>query len=140
LSVFNGVDPEGEWVLEIYDRSSGNFGILDAWGIELVFEQLTSVPDEQEENIIPDNFELSQNYPNPFNPSTTIRYSVPSRSTVVLKIYDILGGEVSTLVNEDKDVGIYSVNFNTSQLASGIYLFRIQAGTFVETKKMILIK
>ncbi len=140
LSVFNGIDPEGEWVLEIYDHSSGNFGILDAWGIELVFEQPTSVPDEQEENIIPDNFELSQNFPNPFNPSTTIRYSVPSRSTVVLKIYDILGGEVSTLVNEDKDAGIYSVNFNASQLASGMYLYRLQAGSFVETKKMILLR
>ena len=140
LSVFNGVDPEGEWVLEIYDRSTGNFGILDAWGIELIFEQPTDVPDEHEENIIPDNFELSQNYPNPFNPSTTIRYSVPSRSTVVLKIYDILGGEVSTLVNEEKDRGVYNITFSASNLASGIYLYQLRAGSFVETKKMILLR
>ena len=140
LSVFNGVDPEGDWVLEIYDRSSGNFGILDAWGIELVFEQTTGVLDEQEEYIIPYNFELSQNYPNPFNPSTIIRYSVPSRSTVILKIFDILGGEVSTLINEDKDAGFYSVNFNASQLSSGIYFYQLQAGSFNQVKKMILIK
>jgi hypothetical protein len=65
---------------------------------------------------------------------------VPERSNVVLKIYDILGSEVSTLVNEDKDAGIYTVNFNASQLASGIYFYRLQAGSYIETKKMILIK
>ena len=140
LSVFNGVDPEGEWVLEIYDRSSGNSGILDAWGIELVFEQPTSVPDEQEENIIPDNFELSQNYPNPFNPVTTIQYSIPQRSNVTLKVYDMLGNEIAILVSEEKDRGAYSINFDASGLASGIYLYRIQAGSFVETKKMILLR
>jgi hypothetical protein len=65
---------------------------------------------------------------------------VPERSNVVLKIYDILGSEVSTLVNEDKDAGIYTVNFNASQLASGIYFYQLQAGSFIQTKKMILIK
>jgi hypothetical protein len=73
LSVFNGVYPEGEWVLEIYDRSTGNFGILDAWGIELVFEIATDVEDEEDKIILPYKYELSQNYPNPFNPSTVIR-------------------------------------------------------------------
>ena len=100
----------------------------------------TGVETPQEEIAVMTGFELSQNYPNPFNPSTNIRYSVPERSNVVLKIYDILGSEVSTLVNENKDAGIYSFNFNASHLASGMYLYRLQAGSFVQTKKMILIK
>jgi hypothetical protein len=100
----------------------------------------TNIDDEQIANMIPTEYSLSQNYPNPFNPSTTIRYSVPSRSTVVLKIYDILGGEVSTLVNEEKQPGIYEVNFSASDLSSGMYLYRVQAGDFVETKKMILLR
>ena len=100
----------------------------------------TSIRQSDEEILSVRDYELSQNYPNPFNPSTTIRYSVPERSNVVLKIYDILGSEVSTLVNEDKDAGIYSVNFNASHLASGIYFYRLHAGSFVETKKMILMK
>jgi hypothetical protein len=100
----------------------------------------TAIRQSEEEILSVNSYELSQNYPNPFNPSTTIRYSVPERSNVVLKIYDILGSEVSTLVNEDKDAGIYSVNFNASHLASGIYLYRLQAGSFVQTKKMIIIK
>ncbi len=86
------------------------------------------------------NYSLAQNYPNPFNPVTTIQYSIPQRSSVTLKVYDVLGNEVAALVNEEKDRGVYSVNFDASQLASGMYLYRIQAGSFVETKKMILIK
>ena len=89
---------------------------------------------------IPNNFVLEQNYPNPFNPTTIIQYSVPQRSDVILKVYDILGSEVATLVNEEKTGGVYSVNFDASQLSSGIYFYRIQAGSFVETKKMILLK
>jgi len=88
----------------------------------------------------PKQFKLEQNFPNPFNPTTTIRYSIPQRSNVVLKVYDVLANEVATLVNEDKDRGVYKTNFDASQLASGIYLYRIQAGSFVETKKMILLK
>ncbi len=100
----------------------------------------TGIKTEDETEMTVTAYELFQNYPNPFNPSTNIRYSVPERSSVVLKIYDILGSEVSTLVNEDKDAGIYTVNFNASQLASGIYFYRLTAGTFVETKKMILLR
>ncbi len=88
----------------------------------------------------PDNFHLAQNYPNPFNPVTTIQFSIPQRSNVTMKVYDILGNEVATLVNEEKDRGVYMVSFNASGLASGIYFYKLQAGSFVETKKMILIK
>ena len=86
------------------------------------------------------NFSLGQNYPNPFNPRTTIEYSIPSRSNVVIKVFDILGREVATLVNEEKPAGVYNVNFNGSELSSGVYFYRIEAENFVETKKLVLIK
>lgn len=89
---------------------------------------------------IPDRFTLQQNYPNPFNPVTTIQYSIPQRSNVTLKVYDVLGKEIALLVNEEKDRGVYNVNFDATGLASGIYLYKLQAGSFVETKKMILLR
>lgn len=91
-------------------------------------------------NALAFSFKLSQNFPNPFNPVTSIQYSIPQRSNVTLKVYDVLGNEVKTLVNEEKDRGVYSVNFDASGLASGMYLYRLQAGSFVETKKMILLR
>jgi ligand-binding sensor domain-containing protein len=95
---------------------------------------------EEETNLQPEEFSLSQNYPNPFNPSTTINFSVPSSEFVALKIYDVLGNEVVTLVNEEKPAGSYEVNFSAEGLTSGIYFYKLLAGTFIETKKMILIK
>jgi len=89
---------------------------------------------------IPITYELSNNFPNPFNPSTTIRYQIPQDGIVTLKIYDILGSEVATLVNEEKVAGKYEVNFNASSLASGVYIYKIQAGSFINSKKMILLK
>jgi hypothetical protein len=86
------------------------------------------------------SYNLLQNYPNPFNPSTAIRYSLPTSEFVTVKVYDILGNEVTTLVNEEKERGVYTVNFDASQLASGLYLYRLQAGSFVVTKKMILLR
>jgi len=91
-------------------------------------------------NQIPLTVSLSQNYPNPFNPVTTIQYSIPQRSYVVLQVFDIIGNEVITLVNEEKDKGIYNIKFDGTRLASGMYLYRSQAGSFVKTKKMILLK
>ncbi len=85
-------------------------------------------------------FKLDQNYPNPFNPSTTIRYSVPVSELVTLKIYDILGNEVAILVNEQKEAASYEVKFDASQLSSGIYFYKIQAGSFSDTKKLMLMK
>ena len=85
-------------------------------------------------------YALVQNFPNPFNPSTTIKYQLPQDGLVTLKIYDILGKEVTTLINEEKPAGKYEVNFNASQLASGVYIYKIQAGSFVSSKKMILLK
>jgi hypothetical protein len=89
---------------------------------------------------IPVTYALAQNYPNPFNPNTTIRYQIPQDGIVTLKIYDILGSEIATLVNEEKLAGKYEVNFNASSLASGVYIYKIQSGTFINSKKMILLK
>jgi photosystem II stability/assembly factor-like uncharacterized protein len=89
---------------------------------------------------VPKEFYISQNYPNPFNPATIINYSIPKESFVTIKVYDFLGREVATLVNEEKSAGEYGVQFNGSKLASGIYFYKITAGSFVQTIKMILMK
>jgi hypothetical protein len=86
------------------------------------------------------SYELRQNYPNPFNPSTNIKYSVPQSSNVVIRIFDIIGNEIETLVNEKKPAGNYKVEFDASTFPSGIYFYRLQAGSFIETKKMLLLK
>ncbi|NOS86408.1 MAG: T9SS type A sorting domain-containing protein [Ignavibacteria bacterium] len=93
-----------------------------------------------EDYLVPKNFELTQNYPNPFNPSTTIEYSIPKDAIVALKIYDVLGKEVATLVNDQKAAGTYILNWNASNFSSGLYFYRITAGEFTETKKMFLVK
>ena len=85
-------------------------------------------------------FELSQNYPNPLTPSTIIKYSVPKGQLGTLKVYNMLGQEVATLVNNQQNAGNYEVTFNADRLASGIYFYTLNAGNFVSTKKMILLK
>jgi len=85
-------------------------------------------------------FELNQNYPNPFNPTTTIKYQIPELSFVTIKVFDVLGSEITTLVNEEKAIGSYEVEFDASRLSSGIYFYQLKSGDFVETKKMILMK
>jgi len=96
--------------------------------------------DVVEVELIPVQYALFQNYPNPFNPSTKITYTIPELSFITLKVYDVLGKEIATLVNEEKPAGNYEVEFDSSELTSGIYFYRLQAGSFVETKKMILLK
>uniref|UniRef100_A0A7V2ZIP6 T9SS type A sorting domain-containing protein n=1 Tax=Ignavibacterium album TaxID=591197 RepID=A0A7V2ZIP6_9BACT len=95
---------------------------------------------DQEVTEIPTSFSLSQNFPNPFNPTTTIQYSLPQAEDVTLKVYNLLGEEVKTLVNDYQQAGKHSVQINVNNLPSGVYFYRIQAGNFVQTKKMILIK
>jgi photosystem II stability/assembly factor-like uncharacterized protein len=92
------------------------------------------------ERLLAFEYKLEQNYPNPFNPTTVINYSIPKERFVTIKVYDILGREIKTLVNEEKIAGNYSVQFNGSNLASGIYYYRMQAGDFVQTKKLVLLK
>ncbi len=86
------------------------------------------------------DFNLSQNYPNPFNPTTNISYSIAHSAFVMLKIYDVLGKEVASLVNEEKSPGTHTINFNAQNLSSGVYYYRIKAGSFSETRKMILLR
>ncbi len=89
---------------------------------------------------MPGKFILNQNYPNPFNPKTIISYEVPLGGAVKIMIYDEIGNEITTLVNEFKEAGIHSISFDASELPSGVYIYKMQAGSFVETKKMILLK
>jgi len=107
---------------------------------ETILEKKGFVEKTLNDNDAVRTYELVQNYPNPFNPSTMIKYQIPKSGNVTLKIYDILGAEVATLVNEEKSVGRYEVNFDASSLASGVYLYRIQVNDFVDVKKMVLMK
>ena len=121
--------------------------LVDNIGAVYIFADKPTGVDSQVK-LNPDEFYLAQNYPNPFNPTTTIRYSIGEAGFVSLKVYGILGKEIATLVNEEKPAGIYVVEFNGTELASGIYFYRLQAGDpstgsgqgFVETKKMVLMK
>lgn len=120
------------WTGEIY------FDNLTFYGISRTGELVTGI---QKNNNVVKQFKLYNNYPNPFNPSTIINYDLPGELDVTLKVYDILGREVATLVNNEKQVGgSYSVSFNASKFASGVYVYKITAGSYVKSYKMILIK
>jgi hypothetical protein len=95
---------------------------------------------DDEINLIPIAFSFDQNYPNPFNPATTITYAVPQNSFISLRVFDILGNEVQTLVNETKSAGTYTVSFDAASVPSGVYFYSLEAGNFISTKKMVLIK
>ena len=106
------------------------------WYYQTMTFPITGVEDE----IVINNFTLEQNYPNPFNPSTLIQYAVSSRQFVSMKVYDVLGNEIATLVNEEKPTGIYEVEFDASNLPSGIYIYTLSTGEFTQSKKMLLLK
>jgi hypothetical protein len=124
--------PAGGDTLYLFTKKG--LSVYDSLRVNLLAVDIKDKPE------IPVKYYLSQNYPNPFNPGTKITYSIAVLGKVILKIYDILGREVSTLVNEEKPAGKYEINFNASTLASGVYFYQVKAGSFVETKKMILIK
>jgi hypothetical protein len=120
-----------------------NDGGIGPWSD--VFNFKIVITDVEGEDQIPTEFALMQNYPNPFNPSTSIKYAISSRQFVQLKVYDVLGNEIATLVNEEKPAGVFEVQFNVTQdsrpaMSSGVYFYKLTAGDFVSTKKMILIK
>ena len=89
---------------------------------------------------MPQNFDITQNYPNPFNPATKIEYSIPEESFVQLKVYDILGNEVATIVDQEQNAGTYRLDFNAKNLASGLYIAKLQAGNYTKSIKMTLLK
>jgi hypothetical protein len=95
---------------------------------------------EQEENILPEKYLLEQNYPNPFNPTTVIKFQLPEAGFVTLKVYDMLGREIKTLVNENKNSGSFSYRFDASGLASGVYLYELKVNDFVKVKKLVLLR
>jgi hypothetical protein len=107
---------------------------------EIVFRRYVAPTPVESEIIPPSEFTLLQNYPNPFNPSTNIKYSIPQASQAIIKVFDMLGNEIETLVNEEKPTGTYEITWNAESLPSGIYFYRLQAGEFVQTKKMVLMK
>ena len=120
---------------------NGAFGGVTAmfyhFSTEVDLPKGTGVGDD--DNLV-NTFLLEQNYPNPFNPSTSIKYTLAEKSNVILKIYDVLGNEIATLVNSEKEVGPHEVNFEASNLSSGLYIYTIQAGNFTASKKMMLLK
>jgi hypothetical protein len=166
LNKLESGDVVGDTLIDVHmNQSNITLGALGMWNGEVFYtiwedssaghihlfgrRQLYPVGSVSDENGI-DGFLLNQNYPNPFNPTTSIRYSTGSRQFVTLKVYDILGNEIATLVNEEKPAGEYEIEFsakggsasggNVYGLSSGIYFYQLKAGNFVETKKMILFK
>jgi hypothetical protein len=115
---------------------AGQDGQIINFGVSMIFP----VGNNNNNNNVPSSFKLEQNYPNPFNPVTNISYSIPKSSLVKLVVYDMLGREVAVLENTQKQAGSYTINFDASNLSSGVYLYKIEAGDFTSSKKMTLVK
>jgi len=144
LKAFDGMNPNGDWILYVSDSTSGNDGVLKAWGITLLTDITLDAEDQDDEGLLPE-FNLSQCYPNPFNPATTIDYSLPRRSKATIEVFNILGKKITTLVDEVKPAGEYRVTWDGKSsggepVSTGIYFYRFKAGERVETKKMMLLK
>lgn len=135
---FGGANMQGRWILSVNDNLSGFTGVLLAWGIRFNGDNVSGL--EPLTGNIPEKFELFQNYPNPFNPVTAIKFDIPSNSNVKLSIFDMLGREVKTLVNEFRPAGSYSVDFNAAGLSSGTYFYRLETEKYNGVRKMTLIK
>ena len=120
------------------DSTSPSSGIIPVYGIDWIAP--TTATDVATDAGRPTEYALLQNYPNPFNPTTTIRYTLPAQSQVTLKIFNAIGQEIATLVDAVQDAGARAVTFDASGLSSGLYLYRLQAGSFVETRSMILMR
>jgi hypothetical protein len=142
--------PQQNKMGDYFDMISDNDGASIAWcgtfnGEEDVYygrinQTPVEVEGENEVTQIPESFSLYQNYPNPFNPTTTISYSLPISGNVALEVFNLLGEKVATLVDEFEEAGSYKKTFNADMLSSGVYIYKLSAGSFVETRKMILLK
>lgn len=131
----NAISSDGRFIVGSgYNAATG---LIEAFLLDTDFS--TSIENNPLE-ILPTEFSLQQNYPNPFNPTTTIDFSLPENSMVILKVYNLVSEEVATLINEERDRGIHSVNFDANRLSSGLYFYKIQAGSYTSTKKMLLLK
>ncbi|MCU0372363.1 MAG: M28 family peptidase [Ignavibacteria bacterium] len=147
FSNINNAQTQGYWILRIYDMRAGNTGTLLNWSLTLKYSSPISV--KKVEEVTASKYELFQNYPNPFNPSTKIKFKIPSSEgygfsrgvcLVTLKVFDITGREVQTLINENLQAGTYEVTFDGSGLSSGMYFYQLRAGNFIATKKFVLMK
>jgi hypothetical protein len=150
--ILNTINGGQNWVQEnngssrnlysVYFPNKNTGWAVGSFGTILKYSNYTSLRDEPlSTSGIPITFELKQNFPNPFNPTTTIEFVIPISSEVILKIYNSLGKEVSTLVSERLSAGLHSYKWSQpAGIASGIYLYRLQAGNYVETKKMVLMR
>jgi subtilisin-like proprotein convertase family protein len=137
-STFQGMSAQGQWRLKIKDLAGPSGGALTSWGIQINNSQVIGI--QNISNEVPAKFTLGQNYPNPFNPVTNIEFSLPKGSFTKLVVYDITGREVTTLVNKQLNAGTYKVDFDASHLATGAYFYRLDAGSFSEIRKMVLVK
>ena len=135
---FNWITKDGGIFEAVPDTGSGISGTVNINSASLI--QIINATSIENESTMPQDFVLYQNYPNPFNPSTVIKYSVPYNAKVTLKVYNVIGKEIATLVNETKNAGDYETKFNADNLSSGVYFYKLITGEFVQTKKMILMR
>ncbi|TAL72262.1 MAG: T9SS type A sorting domain-containing protein, partial [Bacteroidetes bacterium] len=126
-------------MINFNDVKTNNIMITGTNQVDVVLQPI-GITEVRENGAEVENFELGQNYPNPFNPSTTISYTIPENSYVTMKIYNILGNEVATIINENQTAGSYKLKFTASNLSSGVYFYKIQAGSFSDMKKFVLLK
>ncbi|MGA2668850.1 MAG: LamG-like jellyroll fold domain-containing protein [Ignavibacteria bacterium] len=138
---FGGSASVGTWKLKCVDGTGGDIGVLCGWGIRI--NNLVGI--NRENGNVPHKFSLYQNYPNPFNPSTTIKFDIPSNPgnntiNVKLELFDILGREVAVMINDELQPGTYTINWDASKYSSGQYFYRLTAGSFTETRKMMILK
>jgi hypothetical protein len=139
LSQFTGRDATGSWMLRIINHSTDRSGMLKEWGIGLdISTTFTSVTAHHAD--VPERLLLYQNFPNPFNPSTTIRYGLPARLRVSLTLFNALGEQIAILAAGEQEAGFHQVSLDGVSLATGVYFCRLEAGTFAETKRMLLLK
>jgi hypothetical protein len=135
LAEYNSINVGDNVTVWGQKSASGN---LTALQIQSQSNSVTNVNENNSETVT--KYSLSQNYPNPFNPSTTIRFTLPKHSFVSLKVYNIIGQQVANLVNGNMEAGTYNINFDASNLPSGVYLYRIRANNFTQVHKMLLVK
>jgi plastocyanin len=145
-SFTNGPASSSAWTYDKVFTSVGNFqyycvihGSAGGIGMSGIIRVISSTG-IKDNAVQPDRFIVEQNYPNPFNPTTTIRYALPQSGLVTVKVFNILGDELATLVNREESAGSHEIQFDAANLTSGIYFYRIQAGNVIQTKRMLLLK
>jgi len=135
---FGGANMQGRWILSVNDNLTGFTGVLMAWGIRFNGDNVSGV--EPVSGNIPDKFELFQNYPNPFNSMTNVKWQMSKAGITKLIVYDLLGREVTTLVDEYLQPGTYEIRYDAGKLSSGIYFYKLETEYFTDIKRMILVK